>query len=153
LNAEEPDILTALNMLGLNILWHPSLSIEKGNDVLRIFNEIADGKERLDILIVEGAIPTSPDGSGMVYEFLDKPFLEWIRKLASMAEYTVAVGTCAANGGISGAYGNPTGASGMQFRRDKAGGILGSAYRSLSGFPVINIPGCPAHPDWILETV
>ncbi|MBI5186221.1 MAG: hypothetical protein HZA01_10920 [Nitrospinae bacterium] len=33
------------------------------------------------------------------------------------------------------------------------GGILGVDYRSRAGFPVINIPGCPAHPDWITETL
>lgn len=27
------------------------------------------------------------------------------------------------------------------------GGVLGAGYKSKAGLPVINIPGCPAHPD------
>jgi len=153
LNAEEPDLLTALEMLGINVAWHPSLSLEKGDDVKQICADFASGKRSLDLFIVEGAVPTGPDGSGRIYEFLDKPFLEWVRELAAVAEYTIAVDTCASSGGISAASPNPAGASGLQFMQDKTGGILGESYRSKSGFPVINIPGCPSHPDWILESL
>jgi Ni,Fe-hydrogenase I small subunit len=33
------------------------------------------------------------------------------------------------------------------------GGFLGKGFCSSSGFEVINIPGCPCHPDWIVETL
>ena len=153
LNAEEPDFLSALKILDINIVWHPSLSIENGEDVLKICADFVNGKKNLDFLIIEGAIPTGPNKTGKIYEFLGKPFIELVKELANTAEYAIAVGTCAASGGISGAEGNPTGAMGLQFKRDKIGGVLGEGYRSKSGFPVINIPGCPAHPDWILETL
>lgn len=153
LNAEDPDLLTALEMLDINIAWHPSISLEKGDDVRQICADFASGKRSLDLFIVEGAVPTGPDGSGRIYEFLDRAFIEWVRDLASVAEYTIAVGTCAASGGIPSAAPNPAGASGLQFVQGKKGGILGEGYRSRSGFPVINIPGCPSHPDWILESL
>jgi len=86
LNAEEPDLLTALEMLDINVAWHPSLSLEKGDDVKQICADFASGKRSLDLFIVEGAVPTGPDGSGRIYEFLDKPFLEWVRELAAVAD-------------------------------------------------------------------
>ena len=39
---------------------------------------------------------------------------------------------------------------GVGFTKDKQGGI----FKELGiNKPVINIPGCPAHPDWVLLTV
>ncbi len=153
LNAEEPELLTAFEMLDISIAWHPSLSQEKGEEVLRICSDFLEGKRILDFFLIEGAIPTAPDGTGLVFEFLGRPLVEWIKKLAGVAEYTIAVGTCAAFGGISASYPNPMGATGAQSSRDETGGVLGKDYRSRSGLPVINIPGCPAHPDWIMETL
>ncbi|MEO0330172.1 MAG: hydrogenase, partial [Bacteroidota bacterium] len=39
----------------------------------------------------------------------------------------------------------------MQFLKKDKGGFLGADYKSQAGLPVINIPGCPAHPDWITQ--
>jgi hydrogenase small subunit len=39
----------------------------------------------------------------------------------------------------------------MQFLKKAKGGFLGADYKSKGGLPVINIPGCPAHPDWITQ--
>ena len=39
----------------------------------------------------------------------------------------------------------------MQFHKEKKGGFLGPDYTSKGGLPVINIPGCPAHPDWVTQ--
>ncbi len=153
LNAEEPDLLTTLAILDINIAWHPSLSLEKGNDVLEICREFIEGEKTLDFLLVEGAVPTAPRGEGEILMFIEKPYLQWIKDLSEVARYTVAVGTCASSGGIPASGSNPTMASGLQFHRDKAGGVLGEGYRSLEGLPVINIPGCPVHPDWITETL
>ena len=38
-----------------------------------------------------------------------------------------------------------------QARRTAAS--LGRDFKSKAGLPVINIPGCPAHPDWITQIV
>jgi hydrogenase small subunit len=69
--------------------------------------------------------------------------LEWVRRLAPDAMAVLAVGTCAAYGGIAAAKPNPTGAKGM-----------GDTLRMLGiSVPVINIPGCPCHPDWFIGTL
>ena len=38
-----------------------------------------------------------------------------------------------------------------KFHKKNKGGFLGADYVSKGGLPVINIPGCPAHPDWITQ--
>jgi len=53
LNADQPDILTALEMLGARFVWHPALSPTMGEEVLEIFDRLKSGKERLDVLMVE----------------------------------------------------------------------------------------------------
>ena len=76
-----------------------------------------------------------------------------VENFASKAMLTVAVGTCAAYGGIPGAEGNETGAIGLQWHKRKIGGLLGEKFMSVIGLPVVNIPGCPTHPDWVLGTL
>lgn len=153
LNAEEPDFLPALKMLDINIAWHPSISTINGNAFKQVCDDFVSGKEELDLFIVEGAIPMGSDGSGKIFELFGESFYERVKKLAGVSKYTFGVGSCACTGGILTAENDFVKAIGLQWHRNKIGGALGENYRSKSGFPVINIPGCPAHPDWILETL
>ena len=153
LNAEEPDFQSAIRDLGIDIAWHPSFTLEKGEEAIKLIQKFIDGKRELDILMVEGATPTGPDGSGSIFESFGRPFIEVVRSLAAVAKYTVAVGTCAASGGISSQEKDIVKAKGLQWEYDEFGGVLGEGYKSKAKFPVINISGCPAHPDWILETL
>ncbi|MDQ6812094.1 MAG: hydrogenase expression protein HypE, partial [Actinomycetota bacterium] len=70
----------------------------------------------------------------------------WINRLAPRAAAVLALGTCAAYGGIPGMRNNPTGAMGL---RD----YLGSGWQSRLGIPIVNLPGCPVQPDNITETL
>jgi len=65
----------------------------------------------------------------------------------------VAVGTCAAYGGVTAAGGNPTDAVGLQYDGPHPGGLLAPDWRSPAGAPVINVAGCPTHPGWVTETL
>ncbi len=58
----------------------------------------------------------------------------------------VAVGTCATYGGIPAMKNNPTGAMGVP-------DYLGWSWKSKAGLPVVCIPGCPAQPDNMTETL
>lgn len=91
------------------------------------------------VLVIEGAIPTGAEGRycelwpGMSMH-------QALVTYAPGASWILAVGTCAAFGGMSAGSPNPTTASSVA-------AVLGGDSR------VINIPGCPAHPDWIVGTI
>jgi hydrogenase small subunit len=71
---------------------------------------------------------------------------EWLDRLAPKATAIVAVGTCATYGGIHAMAGNPTGAMGVP-------DYLGWDWKSKAGIPIVCVPGCPAHPDNMAETL
>ncbi len=81
------------------------------------------------ICIVEGAIPTADNG---VYGMIGgRTMLDIAREVIPKAKYTIALGTCAAFGGLPAAAPNPTGAKGV---------------KAAIGVDTINITGCPPHP-------
>jgi hydrogenase small subunit len=92
------------------------------------------------VLVIEGAIPSGEKGD-YCHIWPGMTMLKALKTFAQGADVILAVGTCACYGGMSAGSPNPTGAMGV-------GAALGG-----SGTSVINIPGCPAHPDWIVGTV
>ena len=151
LNAEEPSVCDLVTDFGINVLWHPSLGMELGENLQRLLRNCLSGEIPLDILVFEGSIINAPNGTGEWNRFADRPMKDWVNDLAGVAKFVVAVGDCATWGGIPATAPNPTQSEGLQFLKRKAGGALGTDYKSQAGFPVINIPGCPAHPDWITQ--
>ncbi|HCB09066.1 MAG TPA: HupU protein, partial [Alteromonas sp.] len=155
LNAESPDVLTLFENAGINLLWHPSLSEATGDECIAMLEGILAGDIILDILCIEGSMMTGPMGTGKFHILggTGKPMIEWVKALADIARYTVAVGSCAAYGCITAAGANDTDATGLQFDGEMAGGLLGKDFTSQSGDQVVNIAGCPVHPDWVTETL
>jgi len=148
LDVEDPDLPTLLELLDIELLWHPSLST--GNHS-RLVEELASGERPLDFLCLEGSVIRGPGGSGM-YDVVDgKPKKDLVARLARRARYVLAVGTCASFGGI-GADGEIE-ATGAQFLKQRRGGFLGESFRSAAGQPVINLPGCPCHGDVLASTL
>jgi NiFe hydrogenase small subunit HydA len=153
LNSEQPSALSAFDMLQLNVLWHPFLSREQGKDVQTILADITSGAVALDLFVLEGAVPNGPDGTGKFFLFCGRPFKEVLLELCGKARSIMAIGTCAAFGGVVTAHDNINEVSGLQFLNDRKGGLLGPDFTTTSGLPVVNVPGCPSHPDWIVETM
>ena len=91
------------------------------------------------ILVVDGAIPVK-DG-GVYCMIAGKPVLEILNETAPLAAAVIAIGSCAAWGGVPSADPNPTGASPVHE-------IL-----KPMGIAVVNIPGCPPNPYNFLSTV
>ena len=151
LSAEEPTVVELVTDFGINILYHPTLALEIGRQVSNLLYEILDGKVRMDIFVFEGSVIQGPNGTGTMNFFADRPMQDWVTDLSKIAGYVVAVGDCAAWGGIPAVPPNPTESTGVQYHKDKKGGFLGENFRSKEGYPVINIPGCPAHPDWMTQ--
>ncbi len=147
------NLFTFLKDAGINVLSHPSLSEGESGGLVSLFDLILKGEIQLDLLCFEGAVLRGPAGSGRFHTLSGTgiPMMEWITKLSVKAGYTIAVGSCASFGGITSAGSNPTDACGLQYEGKLPGGILGADYRSVADFPVINIAGCPIHPEWVTD--
>ena len=151
LNAEQPSVIELITDFGIRILYHPSIGIEIGEQVKEVLSSVLEGKVKLDIFVFEGSVIQGPEGTGKMNYFAGRSMIDWISDMAPLAEYVVAIGDCATWGGIVAVPPNPTESTGMQFHKRQKGGFLGADFISKSGFPVINIPGCPAHPDWMTQ--
>ncbi|HZS57659.1 MAG TPA: hypothetical protein VFA43_00215 [Gemmatimonadaceae bacterium] len=135
-------------------LHNPVLSRENGDEFLSVFHRAAEGGVDPFILIIEGSIPNERNKSeGFWAGFgVDRssgqPILttEWIDRLAPKAWAVVAMGTCAAYGGVHALEGNPTGCMGLA-------DYLGRDWRSAAGIPIVSLPGCPVHPDSCTQTL
>ena len=147
--------MTALEAAGINLLWHPSLSLESSGEVLSLLAAIEAGEVPLDIFCLEGAVMRGPQGSGLFHRLAGsgEPMMHLIERLARKARHVVAIGTCAAYGGITASAANTVEACGLTYDGREDGGLLGGAFRSQSGLPVVNIAGCPVHPAWVTETL
>jgi hydrogenase small subunit len=145
LGAESPDAIELFDELGIELLFHPSLSTLAAKAQDNLIDSLIQGERTLDILVVEGAVIRGPASTGMFDVRRGRPKKDLVTALAARAQVVVAAGTCASFGGI-GADGEIQ-ATGLQFVRSQAGGLLGKDFRSAAGLPVINLAGCPCHPD------
>lgn len=122
----------------IRLRYHSTLSTATGDLALKAMKDtIQEGKY---ILVLEGAIPIGIPEACMVG---GEPHADLVRRAARSATSIVTAGTCAAWGGIPAAEGNPTGAVSV-------GTFLANEGIKL---PLINIPGCPMHPDWFVGTL
>jgi len=153
--AESPDLISTFELANINLLWHPSFSEASGVEFVDLLQSIINGDTQLDALCLEGSAMRGPDGTGRFHMLsgTDKSMMHWLQDLSQHARYTLAMGSCAAFGGITAAGNNPGDACGLQFEGTHPGGILGAEYLSTAGLPVINVAGCPTHPNWITETL
>jgi Ni,Fe-hydrogenase I small subunit len=158
LDAGHKPLLGGAAALGLDVVWHPALSEASGGEATDILRGVLDGARRIDALCVEGAILQGPGGSGRFHmaQGFQRPVARLIADLAAKARHVVAVGSCAAFGGVMSASGAIAEATGLQYGPGPGGGeggLLGEGWRAQGGLPVVNIAGCPPHPDWIAETL
>jgi len=153
--AESPGVFDLLAGAGIEVLWHPALSQASGGEVRAILEDVEMGRVPLDVLAIEGSILTGPRGTGR-FQMLSgtgRSMLDWVQSLAPKAQHVMTVGTCAAFGGVTSAGDNPASAIGVQYDGMHAGGALAADFRARGGLPVINVAGCPTHPDWVTETL
>jgi hydrogenase small subunit len=136
------------------LMHNPVFAYETGADFMAKWFDAADGRLDPFILVLEGSVPNEEiNGDGHwaglgVDPDSGQPILTntWIDRLAPKAAAVLALGTCAAYGGIPAMRNNPTGAMGL---RD----YLGCDWVSRLGVPIVNLPGCPVQPDSITETL
>jgi len=153
--ADTPDLYATIADAGIDLLWHPSLSLETGAELKALLQRCLDGSQPLDVLCVEGAILRGPNGTGRFHELAGtgRSMLSWVQALSAVARHVVAIGSCAAFGGITAGGPNPTDAVGLQYEGTRRGGALGGDWRAAAGLPVVNVAGCPTHPGWVIESL
>jgi hydrogenase small subunit len=135
-------------------IYNPLLAFESGDEFMETFWRAATGSLRPFVLVLEGSVANEETSGTGTWAALGidpqsgQPIATttWIDRLAARADAVLALGTCAAYGGIPAMRGNPTGAMGL---RDH----LGAEWRSRKGLPIVNLPGCPVQPDNITETL
>lgn len=143
LNSAQPGVKEILTEI-ISLKFHPNVSAAAGDLALKVIEET--GSAGKYYLVVEGAVPTKDGGIYCTVGERDgKPvtFLDRVKELGKKATAVLAVGTCSAFGGIPAAKPNPTGCKSVSDVLKEAG----------INTPVINIAGCPPHPDWIIGTL
>ena len=96
----------------INMRFHMTIMAGEGESVINVLRDTQKQKKGEYVLIVEGAIPTASNGIyGTIGEEGDKPatILSRVEDLGRDALLTIALGTCAAYGGIPSASPNPSG--------------------------------------------
>ncbi len=125
----------------INLRFQATVMAGSGEPVVEVLDAAAKGDPGTYVLVVEGSIPTKDGG---VYGTLgEAPMVDRVIPLAENAAAVIGLGTCASFGGIFAADPNPGGCVSV-------GDLLRE--RGIDT-PLINVPGCPPHPDWFVGTV
>jgi len=116
----------------LSIDYHETIMAAAGHQAEKNLAEAIERDRGAYIAVIEGSIPT---GAGGAYCTIGgRSALDIAREVCDGAAVTVAIGTCAAFGGLPAAAPNPTGAM-----------SVGDAVPGLNN--LINMPACPANGD------
>ena len=135
---ETPDAASiVLDMISLN--YSETLSAAAGWSMEEAKEQTIEAGNY--ILVYEGAVLEGWGGQAL--RVADKPGTEHLIEAAEKANAVVALGSCAVNGGWMGAHPNQAGALGVQAFLKKAG----------INTPVVNVPGCPANPEWLVAVL
>lgn len=136
--SQAPTDVADLLVNTINLAFHPNLMGAAGDLAVKSLKEAAAADF---ILAVDGGIPTAFDGhTCMLWTENGREVTakEAVLSLAPRAKAVLCIGTCSSFGGMPSGNPNPTGIKSVS---------------ELTGLQTINIPGCPAHPDWVVWTV
>ncbi len=119
-----------------DLIYHPSLSVDIS------LEDILQSEDRIDYLLVEGAITNDE----FYFSISDKKISDILNKLVTKSKFVIAVGSCASYGGIHARF---------EDNKDIAGikDYITKENLSLLSHEIINLTGCPVHPEWILQTL
>ena len=141
LNTMDPGLLKIINEM-IDLRFSNQLMVGEGYTAIEALYEIPERFPGEYILIAEGTIATKAQGKyGVIGNKLDgTPLtqLEAARHFSPKAKYIIAAGTCAAFGGPFAANPNPSNSQPLH---------------KVVKEQVINVPGCPIHPDWLVGTL
>ncbi len=142
----------------ISINYHSHLMAASGELAQKILAD-AKAKRKDYILIIEGSIPDKNSAYCTTDRFFknkknDSSITSLINDLSQNAKALIAVGSCASFGGIPAAHKN------SENKKSKKT-VINNVQDSLIKFKsskktfskIINLPGCPPHPDWIAGTL
>jgi hydrogenase small subunit len=129
LRASQPTV-DALLLETLSVNYHETIMAPAGFMAEKSLSDTIEAYDGQYICVVEGSIPTR-DG-GIYCTIRGRTALSIVQEVCSGALATIAVGSCAWDGGLAAAFPNPTGAVGV---KDAVPGLTN----------LINLPGCPVN--------
>jgi len=124
-----------LNIVSLE--YHETLMAGSGKQAEEALAQAVDKYSGKYVCVVEGSIPTRDKGIYM--KLAGRPAMEVLADVAGKAAAIIAIGSCAAWGGIPSADPDPTGAVGV--------------VDLLPNKTIVNLPGCPPNPYTLLGVV
>ncbi len=117
-----------------DLVYHPSLSINIS------LNDILNSSEEIDFLLIEGAISNDKK----FFQLCDYSAQECLNKLILKSNFVIAVGSCASYGGVHAKF-----EEGLKIQ-----GVNKSLVKTYKlKNQLINLTGCPIHPEWLLQTL
>ena len=140
----------------LSVRYQPNVMAASGYKAMEAIEATVKENKGQYVLVVEGPIPTEENGEYCTFGLesgtkdlmgnqvpKDKPIETWMNELVPGAAAVIANGNCASFGGIPAANASVTGATPVEDIVAKID----------SKKPMINVGGCPSHPDWFVGTV
>ncbi len=131
----------------INLRFQVTVMAGAGEMVIKEMESTYQKKKGGYILVVEGAVPTA--GNKVDYGSIGEDFgravsmYERVESLGKDALAVICLGTCASYGGVAAGAPNPSGCISVDKLFQQRG----------IKTPLINVPGCPPHPDWFVGTV
>lgn len=127
----------------VSLRFHPSVMAGQGEQAVGVLLAAEESDEPF-VLILEGSVPTEiSDIAGCSADGEHLDFVEHFCSLAKKALAVVAIGDCAAFGGIPAAGPNSAGCKSAREVMEEKG----------IQTPLVNLGGCPPHPDWFTQTI
>ena len=117
------------------LIYHPSISFDKSLEDL-------NNEKDIDFLLVEGAISSNET----FFLVSNNTILNHLEKLVLKTKYLIAVGSCSSNGGIHAKFAQNEDICGLEQALD-------TKFLENLKHKIINLTGCPVHPEWILQTL
>jgi len=143
----------------LSVRYQPNVMAGTGQSAIAAINDTvaaAKAGKGIYVLVVEGPIPTQQNGEYCTFGLTttpktlpngqkvpgDKTVHDWMKELVPGAAAVIANGNCASFGGIPAANAAVTGSTPVSQ-------IVAQIDPKK---PMVNVGGCPSHPDWFLGT-
>ncbi|MBN1458299.1 MAG: hydrogenase small subunit [Armatimonadetes bacterium] len=129
----------------VSLKFLPTIMAGAGKVAVDILATTEESKEAY-LLVIDGALPTAANGlfgRAASRDGGESTMYQRAMELAEKASAIIALGTCAGYGGMHAASPNPSGCIGVKAALDREG----------IEKPLVNVPGCPPHPDWFTGTV